>query len=459
MAESLPPNATVSQRLADWVGRIELADIPAPVVTKAKWHLLDALGSAIASSGMDFGQAVHAAGRTLGSGTDSATIRFGTRLPAASAALVNGTLIHGLDFDDTHIEAIHHASAPALAAALAAGDAVDADGERVLLGYIVGLELGCRLSVAAHGAFHDHSFHPTGVIGTFAAACVAGRIRNAPAEALVNALGLCGSQAAGILELKESWLKRFHPGWAAHSGLIAVALGEAGFRGPATVFEGDKGLYASHLGTVPEIELDDLGSRWMTADIALKPYPCCHFVHAFIDAAMDLHREYGFRPEDIVAIEAPTSERLLPAVAEPHARRAAPPTIYDALFSTQYAVALAIVTQRVDLASFYDDRLDDPAVLAVADKVHCTIDPLSDYPRHFPGELAIELTDGRVLRRRITASRGTAEHPLSDADIRAKFLTNAEREISAEDANAIVDLVTRFEQLPDVEAVLAHTVT
>ncbi len=298
--------ATVSEVLAGFALGLRREDVPEDVVALAKGHLLDALGIALASSRMDFAVAVHGAAQTLGTGNESTAIGFGTRLPAASAALVNGTLAHGLDFDDTHVEAVYHASAPALAAALAVGEATRADGRSVLLAFVAGLEIGCRLAGAAPGAFHDRGFHPTAICGTFACAVIAARLAGDPPAALVSALGLCGSQAAGILELRESWLKRLHPGWAAHAGLVGAALGRHGFRGPATVFEGPHGLYASHLGAVPEgpsSPVHDLGRQWASLGIALKPYPCCHFAHAFVDAALALREADGFRLDAIERIK------------------------------------------------------------------------------------------------------------------------------------------------------------
>ena len=141
-----------------------------------------------------------------------------------------------------------------------------------MLAYVIGLEIGCRLAAAGAGRFHDRSFHPTGILGTFAAASVTGKLRSVPRATMVNALGLCGSQAAGILQIRQSWLKRLHPGWAAHSGIIASTLAEEGFLGPAAVFEGEHGLYVSHLGEQIDptaLSLDDLGSRWATSEIAL----------------------------------------------------------------------------------------------------------------------------------------------------------------------------------------------
>lgn len=450
---------TVAERLAAFALDLRWEAVPDDVRALAKGHWLDALGIALASSRADFGAAVHGAAAALGAGAEATAIGFGTRLPAPSAALVNGTLAHGLDFDDTHIEAVYHASAPALAAALAAGEAAGADGREALTAFVVGLELGCRLAAAAPGAFHDRGFHPTALCGTFAAAAVAARLAGDRQPALVSALGLCGSQAAGILELRESWLKRLHPGWAAHAGLVAAALGRHGFRGPATVFEGPHGFFASHLGRVPEGARSpalELGTRWDSRGIALKPYPCCHFVHAFIDAALALRPEV--RLDDIERIECPLTDRLQALVAEPRERRIAPPTVYDALFSVPYAVALALVRGRVDLAAFYDEPIDDPAVLAVAARVVCPDDPASDYPRHYPGEVRITLRDGRRIARREATSRGTPERRLTPAEIEAKFLQNATRALPEPEAKRIVDMVWELERLPAIGALVRECV-
>jgi 2-methylcitrate dehydratase PrpD len=452
---------TISQTLAEFALGLRWEDVPDDVIGLAKGHLLDTLGIALASSRMDFGTAVHAAARTMGAADEATALGFGTRLPAPSAALVNGTLAHGLDFDDTHVEAIYHASAPAVAAAFAAGEAAGRDGRSVLIAYVLGLEIGCRLAGAGAGAFHDRGLHPTALCGTFAAAVVAARLAGDSRASLVSALGLCGSQAAGILELRESWLKRLHPGWAAHAGLVAAALGRHGFRGPATVFEGPHGFYAAHLGTVPGGELSpthELGTRWAIRGIALKPYPCCHFIHAFVDAALWLRESEHLRPEDVERIDCPLTDRLQPVVGEPRERRIRPPTIYDALFSVPYVVALAVVKGRVDVATFYDEPLDDPRVLRLAERTFCPPDPASDYPRHFPGEVRIRLANGRELRRREGTSRGTPERRLSTGEIEAKFFANATRAVPDVQAKRVAELAWSMEELPHLGTLVRECV-
>ena len=452
--------ASISEQLARFVTTLSITDVPEPVLAVARAHLLDGLGIALASSAMDFADAVHDAATRLGTGDEAHAVGFGTALPASSAALVNGTLIHGLDFDDTHVEAIYHATAPALAAALAVGEAEHADGEATLLAYLTGLEVGCRIAAAAEGRFHDRGFHPTGIAGTFAAACVAAKLRDQSAEVLTNALGICASQAAGTLELGQSWLKRLHPGWAAHSGIVASTLAGAGFAGPRTIFEGPRGLYASHLGdagAAAGLRLPDLGQRWMAADIAIKPYPCCHFTHAFIDSAFEILADLGggtLAPGDVARIVCPTSERVMPSVTEPAAKKQAPDTLYNAQFSVQYTVAYALVHGRVDLATFYDETLDDPAVLAMAAKVTCPPDPASDFPRHFPGEVVVHLHNGQIVRRRVPASSGTPDNPLTTEAIIGKFRTNAGRVLPGPAVDAVIGMAGDPGAVPDLTELL-----
>jgi 2-methylcitrate dehydratase PrpD len=450
------PDSTLSAQLARAVGELTWADVPEDVRTVAKAHLLDAIGLGLASTGMDYGIAVHEAGTKLGNSDDCRVLGFGTAMPAANAALVDGTLIHGLDFDDTHIGAIYHATAPALAAALSVGEAEHASGETVMLAYVVGLEVGCRLAAVGAGHFHMQGFHPTGIVGTFAAACVTAKIRGLSPESLTSALGLCGSQAAGILELHESWLKRMHPGWAAHSGIVAVTMAEAGFVGPATVFEGPAGIFKTHINQIPTAEslgLTDFGQRWMTTDIGLKPYPCCHFTHAFADASFAVLADMGrdrISADEVERIVCPTTEGIIPMVAAPEAVKRAPQTIYDALFSVQFVVANALLGRPIGLATFYDEPLDAPEVLAMTAKITCVPDPHSDFPVHFPGEVEVHLSDGRTFSRRIVSSHGTPGDPMSQTEVREKFDSTAGRVMSKEELNRVADIVERLDLLDDV---------
>lgn len=459
-------SSTHAEHLAAFALDLRYEDIPSDVLDLAREHLLDVIGIALASNTFEFAPVTLEAAQTLGSGTavtdiaanaaNAATaIGSGRKLPPASAALVNGVLAHGLDFDDTHIGAIYHASAQAMATVLACGEASKASGRDVLVAFVAALEIGCRLAIVGAGKFHDRAFHPTALCGTFASAAAAGRLQKLTPQKLVWALGLCGSLASGILESGNSWLKRLHPGWAAHSGIVAAALGRAGFHGPASVFEGPRGFYAAHIEAIPDesnAPSRALGDEWQTRGIALKPYPCCHFIHAFVDAALELRGQFDLA--DIERIDCPLTPMLHKLVAEPRERCIRPQTSYAALFSVQYAVAVSLVKGRADLSTFHDDPLDDPDVLAVADKAYCVPDPDSDYPKHFPGEVVVTLTDGRVIRCRKATSLGTPERPLSRDALLAKFMANASRAIPREQAQQVAQAVFALDDAPSLDTLM-----
>ncbi|WP_076997688.1 MmgE/PrpD family protein [Variovorax sp. KK3] len=457
MTETTSPTLTESEKITDFALRLRLADVPADVLVLAKEHFLDVVGIALASSKFDIGTSVLEGARTLGQGHDATAIGSGERLPAASAALVNGVLAHALDFDDTHIGAIYHASAQAMAAAVAAGQANQATGEEVLLAFVAALEIGCRLATVGAPDFHNRGFHPTALCGTFAAAAAAGRLYQSSPQALVSALGLCGSQASGILIGGNSWLKRLHPGWSAHSALAAVALGRAGFLGPNTVFEATKGgFYQTHIQRTPaadQLPTLGLGAEWFSRGIALKPYPCCHFIHAFVDAALELRGQFAL--EDVERIDCPLTPDLHKMVAEPREACIRPTIPYRALFSVQYVVALALARGRVDLAAFHDEPLDSPDVLQVAAKTFCVPDHDSDFPKRFPGEVVVHLKDGRMLRCRKAASLGTPDVPLSSEAVQAKFMTNATRAIPEPAARELMAQVLQLQAAPSLDRIMA----
>lgn len=393
-------------------------------------RVLDILGIALAAAGQDFAPSVLGLVEAWGSG--ECTV-IGTKLRASvpMAILANGSLAHGLDYDDTHTAAICHASAVVVPTALALGESLGLDGLTVLTAMVAGYETITRLGMAAPGEFHARGWHATAVCGTFAAALVAGKCLGVSRAQLTAALGVAGSLASGVLEYLEdgSWVKRLHPGWAGHSGALAAGLARGGFTGPATILEGRFGLYRTFLGSVadPGRITADLGRRWETLRVAFKPYPCCHYNHAYMDCAVRLKREHGLTPELIREVECLVPAGEVPIVCEPFEFKRRPRTPYDAQFSLPYSVAAALVEEEVGVETYAPERIRDERLLALAARVRYTIDPGSRFPLTFPGRLRIRLADGRVLEAEEPFNRGSAENPLGPEEVVAKFRRNAGR--------------------------------
>jgi 2-methylcitrate dehydratase PrpD len=451
--------ASASETLAAFAAELRFDALPAAVVAKVKLHLLDLLGVALAGASMEFGAAIRRVAHGFGGPASCTAIGDAERLPAVWAALVNGTLAHGLDYDDTHSESVVHVGASVVPAALAACEEAGTDGETLVTALALGMETNVRIGLVARGAFHDRGFHPTGVCGAFAAALTAGKVGALTRGQLADAVGLAGSQAAGSLEFLTdgSWAKRIHAGWAAHSGLVAARLAAAGFSGPRGTFDGRFGLYRSHLGDTGwdlNALSGALGTRWELLDIGLKPYPCCHYNHAFIDCIAALREAYTIRSEDVQQVECFIAARQVPVVCEPEGTKRVPQSDYDAKFSLPYAVASMLVRGHVDLDDFTDAAIREPAVLALAQRVAHHVDPGSDFPRHFGGRLRIRLRDGRVLEHHEPINRGSADRPLSGDEVRAKFRRNAARTLAPQHAEAVLAAVEALERHADLAALV-----
>jgi len=467
MSASTEDNAaapSVARRYARFLLDSSLRGLPARVADRASLLALDALGSCLASSREDFGRAVLETAERLGGAEESTLIGRKAKVSAANAVLANATLAHGLDFDDTREDAIVHTGSVAVTTALAVGEAIGASGRAVLEALVAGVEVMCRVGLAVPGRFHARHYHPTSLAGSFAAAAVAGRLYGLDEDQLVNAFGICGSQASGIIEYLAdgSWTKRLHPGWAAHAGVTAALLAHAGFTGPETVFEGAHGFYQAFAGGHDGRRLDDLlatlGSTWELENLTFKPYPCGSIAHPYMDCAARLRDRHRIRPEDIASISCRTAEGPVPRLWEPLAAKHAPKNGYASKFSLPYLLAVILVKGRATLAEFTDEAVRDGAVLAVAGKVRYELDPSIDYPRQFIGHVAIRLRDGRLLEERQDHPRGGPDFPMTREELEAKFLGNAAVAVSGEQAQRVRRLVTEMGALPRI-ADLAVTLT
>src|ERR1043166_2830426 len=239
---------TVAQKLAQYVGGFRYEDIPQATRERAKLLILDAVGIAFTSTQYDFAHRVLTGLSGLHEGGSSSLIGLPARFALRDAVLMNGVLVHGLDYDDTHVRAIIHATASAFPCALGVAEKIDASGSALLAACVLGIEIAARIRDAAAGRFHNCGFHPTGLVAHFSCALQAGWLYGLTPRQLVMAKGLAGSTAAASQEFLEegAWNKRVHPGWAGAAGITAAHLARAGFKGPTKPYEGRFGLFKTH---------------------------------------------------------------------------------------------------------------------------------------------------------------------------------------------------------------------
>ena len=422
MESKLP--ASVAEQLAARIVALRASDLPAAVRAVCDNLLIDVAGLCVAARNQDYIASALAACEDDGS---CAAIGLARTLPAAGAAFVNGTAAHGEDFDDTFEGGPVHAGAVIVPAVLAACERHRRDGAAALLGIAIGSEVMCRLSTVVPKAVHKAGFHPTAIFGTMGAAAGVAAALGLDQKQTVDALGVAGSLASGIIEYlaEGAWTKRLHAGWAAQSGYRAALLARGGFSGPRTVFEGVHGLFHAFAHKAPDdfSALADFGSRWVIETLAFKPYPCGTMAHPYIDCARRIAAR-GISSDDIEEMICEVSEGTVHRLWEPLAAKQRPPNGYAAKFATPFLIASGFVRDGVGLDSFSDEAVRDERVRALAARIRYVVDPNNPYPNVFTGHIRAVLKDGRVVEERQPHFRGGAQEPLTRTELKDKFMRN-----------------------------------
>jgi 2-methylcitrate dehydratase PrpD len=446
---------TISETLAEFAATLDCDGIPPVVRTRAKHLILDAAGIALASSRYDFARQALAGLLRLGRG-DADVIGFPDRLPLRDAVLMNGILVHGLDYDDTYLPGSMHLTASNVPVALAMAANEGSTGRELLTACVLGLETGARLAGAAGGGFQKTGFHATGVCAAFSGAIVAGKLMGLDAARLATAQGIALSTASGSMQpIRDgSWTKRMHPGWAGAGGITAASLALGGFVAPLEAYEGIFGFYTMYLGSAranADLALitANLGRTWEVERASIKLYPAGHLSHAFMTAAIHLAREHAIDPAQVDTVLTRVGGNAIPLICEPAALKCRPTSGYMAQFSLPYAMACCLTRRRFSLAELEPGAYDDPALIALARKVRYEEDPDSGFPKLRSGEVIVRMKDGRELRRREVID---PDRPESNAEIVAKFMDNARMVMPEARAAAIRDRLLAIEDESDTRA-------
>ena len=418
------PELSVSERLAAAFAGMPPV-LPAAVSQMCDSVLVDVAGLCVAARNSDYARATLTASGEPGPCT---VIGHAGGYNVATAALCNGTAAHGEDYDDTYEGGPVHAGAVIISAILATAEQHALSGKDLERGIAIGCEVMCRLCPVAPMRVHKAGFHPTAVFGALGAAAGVASALSLDATQWFNALGIAGSMASGIIEYlaEGAWTKRMHPGWAAQAGYRAARLAQAGFTGPRTLFDGEHGFFhafANSNGGDFAAMLDGAGERWLSADIAFKPYACGTMAHPYIDCARKLVAA-GVRPQEIATIECKTAEGIVHRLWEPLAAKRNPPNGYAAKFSIPYAIAVGMLYDDAGMNEYEESVVNDPAVRALAEKVSYIVDPDNPYPKQFTGHLRVTLRNGEIREQSQDHFRGGREEPLSPDALEAKFRAN-----------------------------------
>ena len=450
----------LASQLAQWVSEVQYEDLPSDVIESTKLRILDVIGLALAGAETAFGRSTIAAAKVMSPAGPSRIFGTGDALAAPTAAFANASLSQALEYDDTHNESIVHMSSPAVAAALALAGLRTVTGRDLILSIAVANEISCRVGSVSSGQFHRRGFHPTGLFAPFGIAAGIGRILGLDAQRLAWAEGTAGSCAAGLLEcwVDGTQTKFLHSGFAAQSGLTAALLADAGVSGPPNVFEGRFGLFASHLQDAAVQKNfgrinDGLGTHWESRNSSFKPFPTAHVLHPYVSAILRV-RAQGVRAADVVRIECPVAEFNVSIVCEPVAEKRAPATQAHCRVCLQYTMAETLYAGSLGKTAYSDAMRLNPEVLELARKVEYAVDAAFPGPGRFKGAVRVTLKDGRVLEEIEEYNRGSAENPMSEAELRAKFDDNAGGFLSAAQRDRLAQEIARTESLPDAQTLV-----
>jgi len=452
---------SIAHRYAGFSAELRFEDLPPEVVDHTKKLIVDIIANAIGGhEWMESGPVVAASIKALNRGAGGATVfATGEDMAPEWAALLNGTTSHSLDYDNHHARGVIHAGSSVVPAALSAGEEQGTSGREVLAAIVAGYEIACRLAMACNPfSSHEMGFHPTGTCGVFGATAAVGRLNGLTAAQLESAFGINGSQAAGSMQydLNSAWNKRAHPGLAAHSAFIAVALAGNGFLGAAEPIEGRDGfLRAYSLRPQPERATEGLGEWFETLEIAIKPYPLCRYTHMTLDQLISLASEEDLRPESVTSIQVELPTYGVDLVGRPIDVKRRARSAVDAQFSAPFAAALALTRRAADMGTFrqvIDEGLDDEfRRLMAATSVESAEDLDAIHPELWPGRVTVHTAD-RTFTRYGEHIKGERPNPMSWDDVRNKLGELAPRH-SATALDDVVDAVRSIEDRSIAEVV------
>lgn len=444
----------LTEEVVSFVYRTRYKDVPPEVVRIAQGFVLDGLGVMLAGSTEKGSRIIQNYLRRLGGREEATVIGAGFMAPAGRAALANGVAGHAMDYDDTQLstskEAVYglltHPTVPVLAAVLAVGEASKVSGQDMLLAYILGVEVECRIADAMNPRHYQSGFHSTATIGGLGAVAAVGKISSMRPEPLARALGIAASMAGGLRENFGTMTKPLHAGRAAENGVTAAELAQQGFTSATNILEARRGFYSAMGGGYDEGKIAGrLGRPYFMQDpgISIKPYPSGSLSHPAQDLILDLVRQHDLRAEDVDSIEVGTNSNVPNALIYPM-----PKTALEGKFSIPFCMAIGVIERKAGIAQFTDRKVREPKVVGMMRRVTLVVDPELEALGYdqVRSRIRIKLKDGRTIEGRADVARGHPQKPMSWAEIGEKFRDCARLALSRKDTEEAVELVANLER-------------
>ena len=441
-----------AENFSTWCFNLEYKEIPNEVIDKLKLIFMDSLGLIFASRNEDYIKAIKQSFTDSGNCTVPGHLE---KLCPSDAIVLNGTAIHGEDFDDTFEGTPVHVGSVMCSSLLTAAEYYKLKPKEILKGLAVGSELMCRLALVSPMAIHKQGFHPTAILGAFGASIGISKILKNSVLQTTSSLGIVGSMASGIIEYlaEGTWTKRLHPGWAGASGWKSAHLGKNNFKGPRTVFEGKNGIFNSFADRkiIPDFKklTDDLGSYWHTNNLAIKPFACGTMTQPFIDCAIKAREKINDLNE-IKSIICKVGEGTVHRLWEPLSEKREPTTPYSAKFSVPFCIAVGLYFGKAGLLEFTEEQIKNREILNICSKISYEIDPENEYPKNYSGEINIILKNSQVIQETQPGLRGGKLFPLDEKEVEEKFFNNLKfGNLSSREVNNVKKFFATFFNDPD----------
>jgi 2-methylcitrate dehydratase PrpD len=443
MDQNLSPDAvTLTKTLCGRLANAKFSDLSVAAKHQARRGVLDWIGCALAGSGHKTISTLLEVLQEVSGRPQATVLGRRLRLGLRDAPLANGQMGHVLDFDDTHMGGVVlHASSPILAALFALAERRPVSGADFMLAYAVGFEAGVRTGWSAPG-HHKGGWHLTGTLGTIAAGVAGGKLLKLDPQRLTYAMGIAATQAAGMQQNRGTMCKSFHAGKSAANGVLAALLAERGFDSTQEIIEGKKGFSRIYSDVAAPEQLNArLDQGWLIETNGHKPYACGVVLHPLIDAVIAIRNRDRIDPATVSQI----SLRVHPFVLS-ITDVVDPATGLQSKFSTLHSAAVALVDGAAGIAQYSDERARDPLVATLRGKVKAVADETLGKDEAY----AAIVTGNTRHEVHIPHATGTAENPMSDLAIEAKYLANATPVIGPERAERARDLVWALDKQLDM---------
>ena len=438
----------VTEQLARYAIETSYKSFPKEVVHQAKRCILDLMGVALGGANQPLGKILVKMVNDFGGKPQATVWGHGVKTSVMNAALVNGAIAHALDFDDTHTGSLGHPSAPIVPAALAVAEWKGLSGKAAVEAFILGFEVGTRIGTGMGMKHYDRGWHATSTFGRFSAAVAAGKLLGLSLEQMKMALGLAGTQSAGLRLVFGTMTKPFHPGKSSYDGVLSAVLAQRGFTCAPNIIEGKKGFFEALGDDQSSLEtmVKGLGKKYELLKNTFKPYAACLLTHPTIDAIIEMRNKYNLKPEDIKEISCDVAKFCLDSAGQVE-----PKTALAGKFSTYYCAALALAEGVAGENMFTDKRVLDPKMIALRKKVKARVVP--GY-KDTEAKVSITTRGGKKYSAYVDIPKGDPRNPPTDKELESKFRSLAPSVLSQPRIDRLVKTIWSLEKLGNVRQLI-----